>query len=60
MESMKQNFINNYDVIIDKINKQLVDNGEDKYIINTVLYRMSTVIDYKTLKEKITKLKLII
>lgn len=52
MESMKQHFINNYDAIIDKINKQLVENGEDKYIINTVLYQMSTVIDYKGLKEK--------
>jgi len=54
---MKQNFIKNYDAIVDNINRKIVDYSDDKETVNTTLYQMSTTMDYKGLKEKIIELK---
>lgn len=58
LDIMKKSFIENYDSIICKINKKIELNDDDETeTVNTVLYNMSTTIDYRLLKSKIIALK---
>ena len=56
LNSIKQKFMDNYDAIITKIDLCLTKNDE-REPINTVVYNMSTIIDYKQLKIKIMDLR---
>ena len=56
MDSMKQNFIKNYDAIMDKINKKIELNCDEE-VVNTILYNMSIMTEYKNLKIKLHTLK---
>ena len=53
---MKQNFIKNYDAIMDKINKKIELNCDEE-VVNTILYNMSIMTEYKNLKIKLHTLK---
>jgi ubiquitin-protein ligase len=53
---MKQNFINNYDKILDYIKTK----SNEKSIQNVGIYRMTTRIDYQTLESKLVQTKQII
>jgi ubiquitin-protein ligase len=60
LDIMKNSFIENYDSIMCKINTkiELYDETDDETeTVNTVLYNMSTTIDYRLLKSKIKILK---
>jgi ubiquitin-protein ligase len=53
---MKQNFINNYDKILDYIKTK----SNEKSIQNVGIYRMTTRIDYQTLESKLFQTKQIV
>ena len=57
IDIMKKNFIDNYDAILEKINKNITLMKEDTEVVQTELYNMKFYINYKNIKTKIMEFK---
>lgn len=58
IDIMKKNFINNYDTIIERINKHIEIMNDDTIEVKTDIYDMTININYNKLKNKINLLKI--